>query len=176
MSEPSLPAIVDQIQRRGEIPVDGREAHSVRRTLAELTRLEQPFDEHADPVHITGSALITGPRGVILHKHRKLGIWLQPGGHVDAGETPAEAAAREATEETGLRVELVSDAVIHVDVHAGPRGHTHLDLRYLCTAPDRDPSPPPEESQEVCWFSWDDAIDMADAGLRGLLVARRPND
>ncbi|HVT75952.1 MAG TPA: NUDIX domain-containing protein [Acidimicrobiales bacterium] len=174
MSEPDLAAIVDQIQRRAEVAVDDREAASAHRTLEELPRLERPFDEHADPVHITGSAVIVGPRGVILHKHRKLGIWVQPGGHVDAGETPGEAAAREATEETGLPVELVDDAVIHVDVHPGPNGHTHLDLRYLCSAPDRDPVPPPEESQEVLWLSWDDAIARADDGLRGLLLVLRP--
>jgi len=175
VSEPDLAEIVDQIQRRGENPVDAREADSVRRALAELPRLERPFDEHADPLHITGSALVVGPRGVVLHKHKKLGIWLQPGGHVDAGETPAEAAVREASEETGLPVELAGDEIIHIDVHPGPNGHTHLDVRYLCTAPDREPAPPPAESQEVFWFSWDAAIEMADEGLRGLLLARRPS-
>jgi 8-oxo-dGTP pyrophosphatase MutT (NUDIX family) len=174
VSEPDLAALVDQIQRRREIPVDEREAASASRILNELPRLDRPFDEHADPVHVTGSALIVGPRGVILHKHKKLGIWVQPGGHVDVGETPAEAAAREAEEETGLPVELADEAVIHVDVHPGPRGHTHLDLRYLCSAPDRDPSPPPAESQEVFWFSWEAAVELADDGLRGLLRARMP--
>ncbi|HUR76610.1 MAG TPA: NUDIX domain-containing protein [Acidimicrobiales bacterium] len=175
MAEPYLPDVVDAIQRRGANPVDEREAVSVRRASEVLPRLERPFDEDADPVHITGSALIVGPRGVILHKHRKLGIWLQPGGHLEMGETPAEAAAREATEETGLPVELASDEIVHVDVHPGPRGHTHLDLRYLCTAPDQDPVPPPGESPECFWFSWDAAIEMADDGLRGLLLARRPS-
>lgn len=146
----------------------------MRRALAELAGLERPFDEHADPVHVTGSALVTGPRGVILHKHRRLGIWLQPGGHVDDGESPSQAAVRESVEETGLPVTLVSDEIIHVDVHPGPRGHTHLDLRYLCSAPDVDPAPPAEESQECFWFSWDAAIELADDGLRGLLVALRP--
>jgi 8-oxo-dGTP pyrophosphatase MutT (NUDIX family) len=175
VTEPYLPDIVDAIQRRGDAPVDEREAESVRRIMEELPRLERPFEEDADPVHITGSALIVGPRGVILHKHRRLGLWLQPGGHIDAGETPAEAAARESAEETGLPIELVSGELIHVDVHAGGRGHTHLDLRYLCSAPDVDPTPPPDESQECFWFSWEAAIEMADDGLRGLLIARRPS-
>jgi 8-oxo-dGTP pyrophosphatase MutT (NUDIX family) len=174
VSEPSLPDIVDQVQRRAEAPVDDREAAAAKRILEELPRLSRPFDEHADPFHITGSALVVGPRGVVLHKHKKLGIWLQPGGHVDPDETPAEAAVRESAEETGLPIELVDDALIHVDVHPGPNGHTHLDLRYLCTAPDRDPTPPPGESQEAFWFSWEAAIEMADDGLRGLLRSRAP--
>jgi predicted metal-dependent HD superfamily phosphohydrolase/8-oxo-dGTP pyrophosphatase MutT (NUDIX family) len=170
-----LELVVEQVRRRRVEPVDDREAASATRILDELPRLERPFDEHADPVHLTGSALIVGARGVILHKHRKLGIWLQPGGHVDPDETAAQAAVRESSEETGLPIELVADKIIHVDVHPGPNGHTHLDLRYLCTAPDRDPTPPPAESQEVFWFSWEAAIERADDGLRGLLLASRPS-
>lgn len=174
MAAPNIDDVIAAVAARSKNPVDEREAGAAELFLEEVARLPQPFDEHADPVHITGSALIVGPRGVILHKHRRLGIWIQPGGHIDAGESPVEAAVRESTEETGLDIQLVSDEVIHVDVHLGGRGHTHLDLRYLCTAPDIDPTPPPGESQEVFWFSWDAAVQMAEDGLRGLLRARRP--
>jgi 8-oxo-dGTP pyrophosphatase MutT (NUDIX family) len=166
--------VIAGVRARSEQPVDEREAESARRFLDEVVRLEAPFDEDADPVHITASALVTGPRGVILHKHRRLGLWLQPGGHVEGGETPAQAAVREAIEETGLAVTLAGDEIIHVDVHPGPRGHTHLDLRYLCTAPDLDPTPVPPESQEAFWFNWPAAIELADPGLAGLLRARTP--
>ena len=166
--------LIEFLHRRAENPVDDREARSVQTFLAELARLERPFDEHADPVHVTASVLITGHRGVILLKHKKLGIWVQPGGHIDDGETPAEAAVREAVEETGLPVTLLAPEAVQVDVHPGPRGHTHLDLRFLCTAPDDDPRPPKGESQEVYWFSWPQAIAMADDGIRGLLFDRQP--
>jgi len=111
----------------------------------------------------------------MLHLHKRLNLWLQPGGHIDTDETPAEGALREAREETGLDVSHPSSGpwLMHLDVHAGPRGHTHLDLRYLLTAPDEDPSPGEDESQEVAWFSWDEAIDMADVGLAGALRAAR---
>ena len=159
-------------------PVDERERTSIDRFVVELDRLERPFDEDADPTHVTGSAIVTGPRGVLLLKHRRLGIWLQPGGHVDPGETPWEGAVREATEETGLPMVLVSSELVHVDVHLGGRGHTHLDLRYR-VAVDLDgghaePAPPPQESQEVGWFAWDAAVAIADDGLRGALLALRP--
>ena len=135
-------------------PVDERERRSIERFLAEVDRLEHPFDEHADPVHVTGSALVVGPRGIVLHRHRTLGIWVQPGGHIDPGETPWDAAVRETTEETGLAVPAspaTGRELAHVDVHPGPRGHTHLDLRYLVDAGDADPAPPPGESQDVAW-------------------------
>lgn len=171
----AIDEVFDQVRARGANPVDEREAESVRRFLELAPTLERPFDEDADPVHITGSSIIVSDRGVILHKHKRLGIWLQTGGHVDPGETPAEAAVRESCEETGLAVTLVADEIIHVDVHPGPRGHTHLDLRYLCTAPPDDPSPGEDESPDTFWFGWDEAIRIAEPGLRGLLIARRPS-
>ncbi len=166
--------VVAQVRARGESPVDDREAASVARFLELVAPLKRPFDEDGDPVHITGSSIIVGERGVILHKHKRLGIWLQTGGHVDPGETPAQAAVRESCEETGLPVTLVEPEIIHVDVHPGPKGHTHLDLRYLCTAPPDDPSPPEGESPDTFWFGWGEAIEIAEPGLRGLLISRRP--
>jgi 8-oxo-dGTP diphosphatase len=44
---------------------------------------------------------------VLLIRHRKLGIYLYPGGHVEKDETPVEAVIREFEEETGLRVEPI---------------------------------------------------------------------
>jgi 8-oxo-dGTP pyrophosphatase MutT (NUDIX family) len=157
------------------LPVDDRELAAVNRILVELDRLADPFSEHADPVHVTGSAILVGPRGTVLHRHKRLGLWLQPGGHLEMGEGPDQAALREAAEETGLIVRHPASgpSLVHVDVHPGPRGHTHLDLRYLLTAEDADPNPGEGESPDVRWFSWDQAIESADPGLRGALNALR---
>lgn len=156
-------------------PVDQREIDSVSRFVQELDRLASPFDEHADPTHVTGSAIVVGPRGVLLHLHKRLGIWLQPGGHLEPDEEPWDAAHRETLEETGIdaRHPEGGPRLVHVDVHPGPRGHTHLDLRYLLESDDVDPAPPPGESQDVRWFTWDEAIALADAGLVGALRASR---
>lgn len=169
----------DEIERevlaavRARTPVDARERMSIERFLVEFERLEQPFCEDANPVHVTGSAFVVGPRGVVLHRHRVLGIWVQPGGHVDLGEAPWDAARRETSEETGLVVEHPNDVptMVHVDVHPGPRGHTHLDLRYLLDGGDADPKPPPEESQEVGWFSWEQALEITEPDMAGILRA-----
>lgn len=166
-------------------PVDAREATSIERFLAAYDSLDDPFDQALGPVHVTGSAIVVGPRGVLLLEHKRLGIWLQPGGHIDPGETPWEGALREAAEETGLVVRFapVSDRgvgddgvppLVHLDVHDGGRGHTHLDLRYLVDGGDADPSPPADESQKIGWFPWPDAIELADPGLRGALIALHP--
>ena len=143
-----------------------RELRSRARFLAELDRLSDPFNRHADPVHVTGSAIVVGPRGTVLHWHKRVGGWLQPGGHVDPGETPWQAALRETHEETGLQVRHPDGGprLVHLDVHpAGP--HVHLDVRYLLVSDDAEPAPPAGESQQVRWFTLGDAIALADAGL-----------
>jgi 8-oxo-dGTP pyrophosphatase MutT (NUDIX family) len=162
----------------GRRPVDGREARSRHRFLVALGRLARPLDQNCDPTHVTGSAIVTGPAGVLLHLHKRLGLWLQPGGHIEPGETPWAAARREATEETGLLFEPWAGErppLAHLDVHDGGRGHVHLDLRYLLTVTGDDrPRPAAGESEEVRWFAWPEAIAVADPGLGGLLRSISP--
>lgn len=157
-------------------PVDEREQLSIKRFIDAFDRLADPLSQDADPIHVTGSGLVVGPRGVILLKHKRLGFWLQPGGHIDPGETPWDAALRETHEETGLDAQFaehLDDAGVppltHLDVHAGGRGHTHLDMRYLIDGGTADPAPPEGESQEIDWFDWDAAVERADPGLEGIL-------
>jgi 8-oxo-dGTP pyrophosphatase MutT (NUDIX family) len=160
---------------RDHRPRDAREAAAKEQFLSALERLETPCQRDADPVHVTASAVVVGERGTVLHLHRRLGRWMQPGGHLDPGEGTAAAARREAEEETGLAVTHppTGPLLVHLDVHPAG-GHTHLDLRYLLLGPDDDPHPPPGESQQARWFGWDEAEEMADEALvGGLRSARR---
>lgn len=152
-------------------PADLRERRSRLRLQAGLARLPRPFDRLASPIHVTGAAIVVGARGTILLRHRRLGIWLQPGGHLEPGESPAAAALREAGEETGLDVRHPPGGprLVHVDVHPAAQGHVHMDLRYLLLGPDREPRPAPGESQAVRWFAWPEALAAADAGLSAAL-------
>jgi 8-oxo-dGTP pyrophosphatase MutT (NUDIX family) len=156
-------------------PADPREIASTARILAELDTLEDPFDENAGPVHLTASALVVGRRGLVMHRHRRLGRWMQPGGHLDPGEEPSGAAIRESQEETGIRAVHPpgGPTLVHVDVHPAALGHVHLDLRYLLLGADVDPAPPPGESQDVRWCTWEEANEMADEALVGAIGVTR---
>ena len=148
-------------------PATPREAHACRRTLAYLGWLSRPLAEAADPVHVTGSAIVLDDRDrTLLHRHKRLGLWLQPGGHVDPGEGPPAAALREAREETGIPLAHPprGPQLIHVDVHEGGRGHLHLDLRYLLLGDGDAPfAPAAGESTALAWVpaaeidAWGDA-------------------
>ncbi|MFZ9394130.1 MAG: NUDIX hydrolase [Ilumatobacteraceae bacterium] len=157
--------------------VDEREHESIATFLRVVPTLPAPFDEHSGPVHITASGILVSDAGdkVALHLHKRLGMWLQPGGHIEPGESPADGALREATEEIGVAVRHERDGglLFHLDVHPGPKGHTHLDLRYLLRAPETPPRPAAGESTEAAWFAWDGALAVADAGLAGALVAAK---
>lgn len=157
-------------------PADPRGRWSRRRVLDGLARLDRPLDERAGPVHATASAIVVGPRGTLLHRHKRLGVWMQPGGHVDPDEAPWDAAVRETAEETGVPGShpAAGPRLVHTDVHRGGRGHTHLDLRYVLLAGDVDPAPGPGESTDVRWLAWQEAVAVADAGLvEGLRDVRR---
>jgi len=53
---------------------------------------------------------------VLLARHSEGGAWVLPGGAIEPGESPADAAVREAWEETGLLVRLTA----LVGVFGGP--------------------------------------------------------
>lgn len=151
--------------------LDAREEAARRRTLRMLEWLADPFDRDADPCHVTGSAIVVDPTGrVLLHRHVRLGRWLQPGGHVERGEDVHEAARRETLEETGVESVHPSSGplLLHVDVHEGPLGHVHLDARWLLEVPGGTGTRP---RTDAAWFEPVAARALADRSLDDALRA-----
>ncbi len=165
-----LAELRDQLVRKSAL--DERESRSIAATIERLSWSGDPFSEELNDHHVTASAFVISSRGVILHRHRRLDMWLQPGGHVDPGETPPDAALRETLEETGLLARHLDPVnLFHVDVHPGPRGHTHYDLRYVLVAPPNDPSPALDESPDVYWFDFVSARSRCAPDLLAVLAA-----
>src|SRR5690606_4276880 len=108
--------------------------------------------------HFTASAWLvdrTGSRTLLTH-HRKLGRWLQPGGHADGDRDLARVALREAQEESGLHGLRVEPAIFDLDrhwipEHRGVPGHWHYDVRYVVRAGDDEDFVVGEESLALAW-------------------------
>lgn len=133
-------ALLDLLQ--DHVAADADEATDLARIRALIRESAAPTsrDQFA-PGHLTASAVLVDParERTLLIKHRKLGLWLQPGGHFEPDEVvPAAAALREVQEETGLEGRALE--LLDVDVHAIPArkqdpAHEHFDLRFLVEVP-----------------------------------------
>jgi len=141
-------------------PPDPAQSAERDRIVAWIDRY--PLDAHRRERregHLTASALVVDlSRGAaLLTHHRKLGRWLQLGGHCDGDANLARAALREAIEESGIGGLTVDPNPLDVDVHAIPaRGiepeHWHLDTRFLVLAPPGSLEVVSNESLALRWF------------------------
>ncbi len=96
---------------------------------------EKPLADQIYPEPTTG-VLIFNPQGEILlvQSHKWRGKYVIPGGHIELGEKAADAARREAKEETGLDVEAVEflgwQEFVYDDAFWKPRHFIFLD--FIC--------------------------------------------
>ncbi|MGI5864060.1 MAG: NUDIX domain-containing protein [Myxococcales bacterium] len=81
--------------------------------------------EYKNPIP-TVDTIIELPDGriVLVRRRNPPHGWALPGGFVDEGEALAAAAVREAKEETGLDVELVTQLFTYSEPRRDPRQHT----------------------------------------------------
>lgn len=110
--------------------------------------------------HVTASCFVLSSDlgSVLLTLHRKVGLWLQLGGHLEAGDaTVIDAARREAREESGI-VDLVlaTDRLIDLERQDVGRALTacsvHWDAGYLAVASRRTPTTMSTESCQLRWW------------------------
>ncbi|MEU5437338.1 NUDIX hydrolase [Streptomyces sp. NPDC020719] len=128
--------------------------------------------------HLTASALVVDPeRGrVLLTLHKKLGMWLQMGGHCESGDVSVAAAAlREATEESGIAgLTLLPGGPVRLDRHPIPAPcHWHLDVQYAALAPADAVEAISDESLDLRWYGWDEVASVADESVVRLVEATR---
>jgi 8-oxo-dGTP pyrophosphatase MutT (NUDIX family) len=130
--------------------------------------------------HFTVAVFVVWEKKVLLHWHRKLGMWLPPGGHIERNELPDEAAVREVQEETGLTVQLVGDRrediADPIQLHRpagvqleniGP-GHQHIDLIYFAKPAGPTGIHQHYSEDKVGWYGSEDWDEMPlNAEVRG---------
>ena len=121
------------------------------------------FERSLQIGHVTGSAWIVDPaqqKALLVH-HKKLDLWLQPGGHCDGNPDVAQVAQKEVEEETGLSAcHIFSASIFDLDIHAipphkGVAEHLHFDVRFLIHADSGKPITASEESHAIQWFDLD---------------------
>ena len=100
--------------------------------------------------------------------------WGFPKGHLEDGETPAEAADRETCEETGLDRLILHGPIRLIDWHfrfRGRRIHKYCHF-FLFESPTGSPTPQAEEGiSACCWYSYPDAVStISYENARGVLM------
>ncbi|WP_110946207.1 NUDIX hydrolase [Streptomyces avicenniae] len=121
--------------------------------------------------HVTASALVVDPAGgrVLLTLHRKIGLWLQTGGHCEREDaTLAAAALREAREESGVVGLALLPGPVALDRHVTPCA-VHMDVQYAAVAPPDAVEVRSEESLDLRWFGWDALPEDTDGSVRALV-------
>ncbi len=100
-----------------------------------------------------------------------MGSWSLPGGRVEPGETPAEAAVREVLEETSLRTRVVCSLGVVEVASEGARFAIH---EHLLAAVDSPPLVPRagDDASEVRWVAVDALSDLAVSPAVAEVVAR----
>lgn len=93
-----MAANLDAHERRA-LPLDGRHHAAVAVVLVDS-------DPERDRGSVGGAAFLLCQRALRMTRHA--GQWALPGGRIDAGETPLEAALRELDEELGVRLDAGS--------------------------------------------------------------------
>jgi 8-oxo-dGTP diphosphatase len=99
---------------------------------------------------------------VFIVHHKKSGLWLSPGGHLDANETPEQAVAREIVEELGVQnffsqpPEPFFFSIVDID-QARHSCKTHYDLWYPMLTNGSTFHIDPVEFHSTKWMSIPDA-------------------
>ncbi len=115
--------------------------------------------------------IVNSDHQVLLVNHPRYGKWLPVGGHVDLDEDPETALFREAKEETGLEIEVLSTKPAiaspgtkflltpnYMDVHEANPPHKHISLTYFAQAKSSEFTRS-DEHTDARWFTGEELAD-----------------
>ncbi|MBI4944270.1 MAG: NUDIX domain-containing protein [Actinobacteria bacterium] len=157
--------------------VDVPDALAVRhreQALEWLSGTEDVFrrEKPATPApHLVSYVVPTDPSTgrVLLVRHRRAGLWLPPGGHVEPGEHPADAARREVVEELAVgRPRLLDDGrprFLTWNLTVGPDEHVDVSLWFRLDL--ADGTVPAWDAAEISAARWWSAEQVRAAPAEG---------
>jgi 8-oxo-dGTP diphosphatase len=121
--------------------------------------------------HFTATGIVFSPqKEILMIKHKKLQVWLPPGGHVEKDELPEDAVLREIYEETGIIAKIYSmkqklslsskhckelerPFVILLEDMECNGLHVHIDMFFLCIALNKELVLQQSEISDIGWFT-----------------------
>ena len=120
----------------------------------------------------------------ILHVfHKKHQKWVSPGGHLDPNELPHEGAIREAFEETGIKIRIISPntdfitgecaqtlpppftmLLEEIPEYKNIPAHQHIDFIFMAEAVEGNLSENPAETEGIGWFTLEQIEELVREG------------
>jgi len=102
-----------------------------------------------DKKHFTATGVILFNNKILVKWHKKLKVWLPPGGHIEENETPEEALIREIKEEVDIDVKIFENknynletdevklinnpyCILYEPILEHGNIHYHIDFIYCC--------------------------------------------
>ena len=145
-------------------PADGTGQAAIREGFYGLLAARPDATRRAcAPGHVTASTLLldSEARRVLLTLHPRVGAWLQLGGHLeDTDASLMAAAAREASEESGIAGIVLDPLPVNLDVHPITCSlglpTRHYDVQFVGRAPAGAEPAISAESDDLRWFEVDD--------------------
>lgn len=146
-----------------EGPYDRQRYEQLRQLAAEMAAYPGPhqtlesvfsgYQGYATPLLIVRAAVFDRSDRILMVRETADGRWTLPGGWVDVGDSPASAAEREVSEETGYRVRASKLAAIYDKLrHDHPPSPDHAYLMFFLCALEGGSPRPSIETSEVGWF------------------------
>jgi 8-oxo-dGTP pyrophosphatase MutT (NUDIX family) len=142
-----------------------------------------------DIYDFTASGFIIHPSEakILLLKHKKIGKWLQPGGHIELNENPVQALTHEIEEETGLKPNqytiiepaespkpiglsasnYVLPLPFYMNEHFwdGKGPHKHIDICYLIKSKTEVVTDDPDGASAIGWFDFKEIQELHRNGV-----------
>lgn len=111
---------------------------------------------------------------ILLTFHKKSGLWLPPGGHVELNEEPQDTVRRECIEELGCPADSCRDEPLFLTstlTVGATAGHTDVSLWYVIHGQEnQDYTFDLNEFEAIQWFNFDDIpYENSDPHLRRFL-------
>ncbi len=146
-----------------------------------LNEHENAMYRECEAGHLVASIIIFSHDGtkVLLTLHRKIGKWLQLGGHCEPqDETLLQVAKREAREESGITKLTFLPNPVRLDEHKVPHclpnGEKHYDIQYVAIAPKNATEEISKESLALEWWPVNALPEHFDKALHNLIKTAAP--